>query len=115
MRYVSVQLNPKGTIRDMAFFTPDFAHVENGALAGKLLATFRKPLVLNWRSSFRKGLAHLVWRAVMAAERRAHAAASSVRAAARLRDLGILALVVSVDQPRFVAAVQDVKFQSQVK
>jgi hypothetical protein len=99
----------------MAFFASDFAHLENGTLAGKLLATFRQPLVLNLRSSFRKRLAHLVWRAVMAAGRRARDAASSVRAAARLRDLGIMALVVSVDQPRFFAALQDVKFRSQVK
>ena len=89
----------------MAFFSPDFAHVENGTLAGKLLVTVRQPLALNWRSSFRKGSAHLVLRAVMAAGRRAHDAAWSVRAAARLRDLGIMALVVSVDQPRFVTAI----------
>jgi hypothetical protein len=96
----------------MAFFSPDFAHVENGSLAGKLLVIFRQPLGLNW---IRNGLAHLVLRAVMAAGRRAQDAASSVRAAARLRDLGIMASVVSVDQPRFVTALQDVKFRSRVK
>jgi hypothetical protein len=96
----------------MAFFSPDFAHVENGTLGGKLLVTFRQPLGLN---GIRNGLAHLVLRAVMAAGRRAQDAASSVRAAARLRDLGIMALVVSVDQPRFVMALQDVKFRSRVK
>ena len=34
-------------MRDMTAFSPDFAHVENGALAGKLLARSWQPIALS--------------------------------------------------------------------
>jgi hypothetical protein len=62
----------------MAPFSPDFAHAEKVALAGKLLTTFWQPIALSRRLCSGNGLAHRMSRPVMAAGRQLLTLASSL-------------------------------------